>query len=91
METLEIQPKEKTVEVGASVSYVCQYSKKGFDSRITWKKKGGILPAGRHSATGGRLTITDIKNKDKGTYECSIATSAGVTTAEALLVIYCKF
>ena len=89
--TLVIKPKEKTAQIGDSVTFSCHYRKKGFNSGIVWKKKGGTLPVGRHSAQGGQLSLSDIQKEDKGTYECSIITSSGLVTAEAKLIMHCKY
>ena len=59
--------------------------------KVTWQKKDGSLPSGRHFIDNGELTITDIDIQDEGTYVCKVNTGSRVLTVEASLDVQCKY
>ena len=48
---------------------------------ISWRKQGGLLPAGRSQQSNGDLVIRGFQKSDSGYYVC-VATSAGVFAIE---------
>ena len=58
---------------------------------MTWQKKDGLLPSGRHVIDKGQLKITDVYFKDEGTYVCKATIGPRVLTAEATLDVQGKY
>ncbi|GAB0089249.1 Protein borderless [Sergentomyia squamirostris] len=55
---------------------------------IEWTRKDGVpLPIDRISTEGGNLTIEDIKETDRGIYQCSVTNEAATVNADTELLI----
>ncbi|CAF4905415.1 unnamed protein product [Pieris macdunnoughi] len=55
---------------------------------LSWARKDGHpLPAGRHTLDGGNLTITDVREEDRGSYVCTLTNEAAAVSAETELVV----
>nr|XP_018895915.1 PREDICTED: protein borderless isoform X1 [Bemisia tabaci] len=55
---------------------------------IVWfKKNGSPLPEERAKVSGGNLTIVDIKEEDRGFYQCVASNEAATISSETELVI----
>lgn len=46
---------------------------------------------GRYSINNGNLTINDIREEDRGVYQCSATNKAATVTAETELLVGNKF
>ena len=62
--------------------------------RITWERRGGSghLPVGRHYIQnyGTELLITDIQEKDEGSYVCRGSNAIGEATSTIAIDVQCK-
>ena len=76
--------------VGNNTTFQCYY-RDGSQDEVTWQKKDGALPSGRHVLDQGILTITDADLDDAGTYVCKVNTGVQDLTIEAKLEVQCKY
>ena len=83
-------PASQVAYMGNSTTFQCHY-RDGSQDKVTWLKKGGSLPNGRHSVDNGALTITEIELQDEGTYVCQVNTGEREITVEADLDVQCKW
>lgn len=90
MNPLAVVPTSQVAFTGNNTTFLCHY-RDGSQDEVTWQKKGGSLPNGRHSIDSGELTITDIDLQDEGTYVCRVNTGARELTVEANLDVQCKY
>lgn len=87
---LTIVPASQVAYIGNGTTFQCHY-RDGSQDKVTWLKKGGSLPNGRHSVDNGVLTITEIELQDEGTYVCKVNTAERKITVEAYLDVQCKW
>ena len=87
---LTVVPASQVGFTGNSTTFQCHY-RDGAQEDVTWQKKGGSLPSGRHSTDNGALTITDIDLQDEGTYVCKVNAGGKELSVEAILDVKCKY
>ena len=87
---LTVIPSQQVAYKGSTTTFQCNYEG-GSQEEVTWEKKDGLLPSGRHVIDKGQLNITDVGFKDEGTYVCKATIGPRVLTAEATLDVQCKF
>ncbi|CAL4061311.1 unnamed protein product [Meganyctiphanes norvegica] len=81
------RPANVTIASGAKVEFICdvQGSPKPF---VTWRRLDGKMPFGRTTKTDYQhLIIKEVIVQDSGVYVCEAENEAGVTIAEARLVV----
>ena len=76
--------------VGENATFECHY-RDGPQDEVTWEKKDGALPNGRHFVDKGVLTITDTEKSDAGVYVCRVNTGIKDLTMEAKLEVQGKY
>ncbi|XP_032240782.1 basement membrane-specific heparan sulfate proteoglycan core protein [Nematostella vectensis] len=94
--TLEIEPRLAftfkppsvlPLVVDQTITLTCSVNK---IAKITWSKRGGVLPNGRVEQNGNALTIKRLsRSKDQGTYTCHAQAGDEVVQAETRLVYAC--
>ena len=87
---LTVVPASEIGFTGNRTTFQCHY-RDGAQEEVTWQKKGGLLPSGRHFTDNGALTITDIELQDEGTYVCKVNAGGRELTVEAFLDVHCKY
>lgn len=87
---LTVVPSKQVAYKGNSTTFQCNY-KGGSQYEVTWQKKDGLLPSGRHVIDKGQLKITDVDFKDEGTYVCKATIGPSVLTFEATLDVQCEY
>lgn len=83
-------PSTKVILVGNNATFQCQY-RDGSQDEVSWEKKNGALPNGRHFLDQGVLTITDAEKSDAGVYVCRVNTGIKELVMEAKLEVQCKY
>ncbi|GJQ65536.1 hypothetical protein Trydic_g7637 [Trypoxylus dichotomus] len=77
-------------KLGESVEIPCD-ARDGEENHkpiIVWYKKDGTsLPVGRYSIRDGNLTIINIREEDRGFYQCSATNEAATITAETEVIV----
>lgn len=65
------------------------FSHTDYASCIFWimQKDGSLLPEGRYVLHGGNLTLSSLKEEDRGMYQCSASNEAATVTTETELMI----
>lgn len=90
MNPLTIVPDRQVAFTGNSTTFQCHY-RDGSQDAVTWLRKDGSLPDGRHFTDEGTLTITNIELQDEGTYVCKVNIGIREITVEAFLDVQGKF
>jgi len=67
---MEIKPKMKQAVPGQNVNFQCFTSSP--EHKIEWSKKDGSLPKSSAIKSNGMLSLYGVREKDAGTYVCSI-------------------
>ncbi|CAL4076425.1 unnamed protein product, partial [Meganyctiphanes norvegica] len=81
------RPANVTIASGAKVEFRCdvQGSPEPF---ITWRRLDGKMPVGRTTRTEDQhFIIEEVASQDSGVYVCEAENEAGITMAEARLVV----
>ena len=79
-----VQPTFRTAFLNESAKFQCAPDKNVY-ATISWSKKDGSLPVGRHSTIKGTLFIKNVVISDNGVYICTIRTYQGTTQAAVTL------
>ena len=79
-----VQPSFRTAFLNESATFQCAPDKNVYDT-ISWSKKDGSLPFGRHSIIKGTLFIKNVVISDNGVYVCTIRTYQGTSQAAVTL------
>ena len=82
-----VQPTFRTAFLNESATFQCAPDKNVY-ATISWSKKDGSLPVGRHSIIKGTLFIKNVVISDNGVYVCTIRTYQG--TAQAAVTLNVK-
>ena len=82
-----VQPTFRTAFLNESATFQCAPDKNVY-ATISWSKKDGPLPFGRHSIIKGTLLIKNVVISDNGVYVCTIRTYQG--TAQAAVTLNVK-
>ena len=82
-----VQPTLRTAFLNESATFQCAPDKNVY-ATISWSKKGGSLPVGRHSIMKGTLFIKNVVISDSGVYICTIRAYQG--TAQAAVTLNVK-
>ncbi|XP_065579048.1 basement membrane-specific heparan sulfate proteoglycan core protein-like isoform X5 [Artemia franciscana] len=84
-----VEPQIQIIEVGQTTRFTCaarSISTKGGRISLRWSKQDGFLPSRRaFDDQRGRLTISDVRPEDAGTYVCTA--TDGVDTAYETAVL----
>ena len=79
-----VKPASRTVTVNQSAIFQC-LAMKDISATISWSKKDGSLPVGRHAVIKGALYIKNVIVGDNGIYVCTIRTDQGTAQASVTL------
>ena len=82
-----VKPAVMIVALNESAKFQCTPDK-NVVATISWTKKDGSLPAGRHATVKGTLYMKNVINSDNGMYVCTISTDQG--TAQAAVALYVR-
>ncbi|XP_077292450.1 borderless isoform X2 [Arctopsyche grandis] len=77
-------------KLGDSIEMPCEAlnTEGQYRPTINWSKKdGSLLPEGRYVLQGGNLTLSSLKEEDRGMYQCSASNEAATVTTETELMI----
>ena len=78
------------VEENQNVTIACNATGQPQPS-VTWLKALSSLPKGRTRLTNKRLTIFNVKKKDRGTYICKADNILGSATDNTQLIVFSPF
>ena len=81
-----VQPTFRIAFLNESATFRCAPDKNVY-ATISWSKKDGSLPVGRHSINKGTLFIKNVVISDNGVYVCTIHTYEGTAQAAVTLNI----
>ena len=82
-----VKPAVMIVALNESAKFQCTPDK-NVVATISWTKKDGSLPVGRHAIVKGILYMKNVINSDNGMYVCTIRTDQG--TAQAAVTLYVR-
>ena len=82
-----VKPAVMIVALNESAKFQCTPDK-NVVATISWTKKDGSLPFGRHAIVKGILYMKNVINSDNGMYVCTISTDQG--TAQAAVTLYVR-
>ena len=82
-----VKPAVMIVALNESAKFQCTPDK-NVVATISWTKKDGSLPAGRHAVVKGILYMKNVINSDNGVYVCTISTDQG--TAQAAVTLHVR-